>query len=116
MKTMLTVNFDTKRIVYTKNPLDRKAGEIVVLKDGERAIVYAVFDVNDWQDMQVRKAFQSVKSTFENFLNDLNLRAERMTAAARDIRYSSIAEYETEKLTEMGSKLARKYNLNSMFI
>lgn len=115
MKKMLTVNFDTCKMVYTNNPLSRVVGEEVVLKDGDRGIVYAVFEVNDWQDSLVRKAFRKCQEV-SNFLDRLNLRAETMTAVAKDSSYSSLQEFNEVQLSRMASKLARKYNLQSMVL
>lgn len=110
MKKMLVVNFDSKRISYVNNPLERKVGETCVMKDGMRCIVYCVFDVNDWQDFLVRRAFRGVHNL--NFLDNLNKRAEVMTAAASDKTYNSFQDYSEKVLSYEAKRLSIKYGLN----
>lgn len=109
MKKALVVNFDSKRIAYINNLLERKVGETCVMKDGVKCIVYCVFDVNDWQDFLVRKAFRSVHDL--NFLDNLNKRAEMMTAAASDKTYDSLRDYSEKILSCEAKRLSVKYGL-----
>lgn len=109
MKKALVVNFDSKRIAYINNPLERKVGETCVMKDGVKRIVYCIFDVNDWQDSLVRKAFRSVNES--EFLDTLNRRAEMMIAAASDKTYNSLQDYNENVLAYEAKRLSEKYGL-----
>lgn len=111
MKTMLAVNFDTKRIVLRNNPLGRKAGEIATIEDGDKVIVYATFDVTDYQRMLMANALRSKYRGlgFRSFCDKLNYITEDLVKVSQRNEFDSIIQWQEQQLTRHAVRLYNKY-------
>lgn len=108
---MIAVNFDTKRIVLRNNPLGRRVGEIATIEDGDRVIVYATFEVTDYQRMlmadALRRKYRGLG--FRSFCDKLNYITEDLIKVSQRNEYDTIIEWQEAQLTRHAIGLYRRY-------